>query len=230
MTASLTRAAALAAAACATLSVPGVAPAQSPAAGAEQLLDEIVVTATRRGKPLLEVPASVTVQDIEALRVKGFTYGTDEFRGVPGVFFRRGEGDGEEFPFITIRGVTGNHGNDTFLALIDGIPYVGPDEEVLLYQVPYAVVDKVEIVRGPVSALYGRGAIAGAVNYQTRALSEDATTLSVGAGSEGFLNLQGQVERSFDGGGGFLLSAVYEDFEGWRDNSQRELTSVFAKA
>ena len=230
MTASLSRAAAIAAAACVNLSLSAAASAQAPAADSAAVLDEIVVTATRREKPLLEVPASVTVQDIEALRAKGFNYGTDEFRGVPGIFFRRGEGDGEEFPFITIRGVTGNHGNDTFLALIDGIPYVGPDEEVLLYQVPYPVVDKVEIVRGPVSALYGRGAIAGAVNYRTRALSEDSTTVSVGAGSEGFFNLQGQVERSFDGGGGFLLSAVYEDFEGWRENSQRELTSVFAKA
>ncbi len=218
------------AAACTALSVSGAAAAQTPSADAAEFLDEIVVTATRRAKPLLEVPASVTLQDVEALRAKGFAYGTDEFRGVPGVFFRRGEGDGEEFPFISIRGVTGNHGNDTFLALIDGIPFVGPDEEVLLYQVPYPVVDKVEIVRGPVSTLYGRGAIAGAVNYRTRALEEDSTTVSVGAGSEGFFNLQGQVERSFEGGGGFLLNAVYEDFEGWRDNSQRELTSVFAKA
>lgn len=234
MTSSLARAAAFAAAACVNLSVFTAASAQTPADDSAEIfdnepLDEIVVTATRRGKPLLEVPASVTLQDVEALRAKGFTYGTDEFRGVPGVFFRRGEGDGEEFPFISIRGVTGNHGNDTFLALIDGVPFVGPDEEVLLYEVPYPVIDKIEIVRGPVSALYGRGAIAGAINYQTRALGEDSTMVSVGAGNEGFFNVQGQVERGFDNGGGVLLSAVYEDFEGWRDNSSRELTSVFAK-
>ena len=60
--------------------------------------------------------------------------------------------------------MTGNHGNDTFLALIDGMPFIGPDEEVLLYEVPYPVVDSLEIVRGPVSALYGRGALAGALN------------------------------------------------------------------
>ena len=115
-------------------------------------IERIVVTATRTEQMLLEVPAAVTVKEMNELLQKGFTYGTDEFRGVPGVFFRRGEGDGDEFPFISIRGATGNHGNDTFLALVDGIPFVGPDEEVLLFEVPYPIVDQIEIVRGPVSA------------------------------------------------------------------------------
>ena len=69
--------------------------AQSSAAEPAAALDEIVVTATRRERPLLEVAASVTVQSVANLRAKGFVNGTDEFRGVPGVFFRRGEGDGE---------------------------------------------------------------------------------------------------------------------------------------
>ena len=200
-------------------------PSGSEAAG----LEEIVVTASRGEKPLMEVPASVTVQNVEALREKGFNYGTDEFRGVPGVFFRRGEGDGEEFPFITIRGVTGNHGNDTFLALVDGIPFVGPDEEVLLYEVPYTVVDTIEIVRGPVSALYGRGAIAGAVNYLTRPVADDRSALELSAGSDNFLRASGRWEHRFDNGGGVLISATREDFGGWRENSERDLTSLFAK-
>ncbi len=195
----------------------------------EESVDEIVVTATRRATPILEVAASVTVQSVAELRARGFNYGTDEFRGVPGVFFRRGEGDGEEFPFISIRGVTGNHGNDTFLALIDGIPFVGPDEEVLLFEVPYTVVDDIEIVRGPVSALYGRGAIAGAVNYRTHDIDGDRTEFSLGAGTEDFFRAEGHLEREFDNGAGGMLSVVREDFEGWRENSRRELTSVFLK-
>jgi len=229
MTMCMTRVAGVAAVVSILFSGAPDAAAQPGADDVDGPLDEIVVTATRRAKPLLEVPASVTVQDLSELRAKGFNYGTDEFRGVPGVFFRRGEGDGEEFPFISIRGVTGNHGNDTFLALVDGIPFVGPDEEVLLFEVPYPVVDSIEIVRGPVSALYGRGAIAGAVNYRTRSFGEDRAELSVGAGSDDFYRVQGHVERSFNNGAGVMLSAVYEDFEGWRDNSARELTSIFVK-
>ena len=219
----------LAVAASAPLMLSSPVLAQTESALASESLDEIVVTATRRATPLLEVAASVTVQNVADLRARGFNYGTDEFRGVPGIFFRSGEGDGEEFPFVSIRGVTGNHGNDTFLALIDGIPFVGPDEEVLLYEVPYAVVDNIEIVRGPVSALYGRGAIAGAVNYRTRPLGEDRTEFSLSAGTEDYFRAEGHFERSFDNGAGVLLSAVREDFDGWRENSQRELTSIFVK-
>ncbi len=203
--------------------------AQSSNAAEATELDEIVVTATRRGKPLLETAASITVQSTAELRKKGFVVGTDEFRGVPGVFFRRNEGDNEEFPFIAIRGITGNHGNDTFLALVDGVPFVGPDEEVLLYEVPYAAIDTIEIVRGPVSALYGRGGIAGAVNYRTRSITSDRGEVAVGVGNEGFTRFDAQLDRSFDGGAGISLSATYEDFEGWREHSQRELASIFFK-
>lgn len=191
--------------------------------------DVVVVTATRTEKTVLETPAAISVQDADLLRQKGFTYGTDEFRGVPGVFFRRGEGDGDEFPFLSIRGVTGNHGNDTFLALVDGIPFVGPDEEVLLYEVPYPIVDQIEIVRGPVSALYGRGAIAGAVNYQTRKPGEDRIELSVSAGSDEYYRKQFLFEKSYDNGAGFIASITDLDFEGWRENSARDTTNVFLK-
>ncbi len=211
------------------LAYPALSTAQDGPAQEDDRLEEIVVTATRREKPLLEVAASVTVQSMVDLQARGFTYGTDEFRGVPGVFFRRGEGDGEEFPFVSIRGVTGNHGNDTFLALIDGIPFVGPDEEVLLHEVPYAAVDNVEIVRGPVSALYGRGAIAGAVNYRTRPVSGNRAEFAISGGNEGLFRVDGHLERVFEGGAGLLLSAAYEDFDGWRENSRRELTNVFIK-
>jgi outer membrane receptor protein involved in Fe transport len=85
--------------------------APSPASAQEvadpDARDEIVVTATRGERRLVDVPADVTVKDIDTLRRDGFTFGTDEFRGVPGVSFRRGEGDGDEFPYVSIRGSTG---------------------------------------------------------------------------------------------------------------------------
>ncbi|GAA0348236.1 hypothetical protein GCM10009092_10780 [Bowmanella denitrificans] len=187
------------------------------------------MTATRSEQMLLEVPAAISVRELDDLRGKGFTYGTDEFRGVPGIFFRRGEGDGEEFPFVSIRGATGNHGNDTFLAMLDGIPFVGPDEEVLLYEIPYPIVNHIEIVRGPVSALYGRGAIGGAINYQTRNPVNNSAELSFSAGQDGYYRGQVLLERLFEQDIGVLASLSYEDFAGCRDNSSRDATSAFLK-
>lgn len=206
--------------------LPSIANAQIDSNTDEEV---VVTTATRTEKPILETPAAITVQDFAELQKKGFTYGTDEFRGVPGVFFRRSEGDGEEFPFISIRGITGNHGNDTFLALVDGIPFVGADEEVLLFQVPYPIVDNIEIVRGPVSALWGRGAIGGAINYQTRNPEKNSNELALTVGEENYYRGQALVERELDGGAGILASVSHEDFEGWRDNSARKSTTAFLK-
>ena len=120
----------------------------------DEVLDVIVVTATRNEQNLLEVPASVSVQDVEQLRLNGFQFGTDEYRGVTGVFVRRGEGDTDTFPFVSFRGSTGTEGS---ISLVDGIPFIGLFEELQLNQVPYDVIEKIEIVKGPVSALYGRG-------------------------------------------------------------------------
>ena len=161
--------------------------AQAQAAGAvdpqaEQSLEEIVVTATRGEKPLIEVPPSVTTQQTEELRLKG-----------------------------------------------DGMPFIGPDEEVLLYEVPYPVVDTVEIVRGPVSALYGRDSIAGALNYRTHEISRNSNDLRLSSGTADFQRASGSLERSFDNGASLLVSAAYEDFGGWRDSSRRELPNILVK-
>lgn len=199
--------------------------AKPPGAGS---VEELVITATRSEQPALTVPAAVTAQDFVELQREGFLYGTDEFRGVPGVYFRRGEGDGEEFPSVSIRGITGNHGNDTFLALLDGIPFVGADEEVLLFEVPYSAVERVEVVRGPASALYGRGAIAGAVNYRTKTPDENAWHLSASAGSHGYYAGDIVLERQF-GEHAALVSLATESDGGWREHSSRRKSNLFAK-
>ncbi len=188
--------------------------------------DTIVVTATRSEQELVNVPADVTVKDIEQLRRDGFTYGTEEFRGVPGVSFRRGEGDGDEFPFVSIRGSTGTEG---YLPLIDGIPFIGNDEEGILNIVPYPALERVEVVKGPVSALYGRGALYGAVNYITRSPREDRIDLSVSAGSDDYYRGEASISRKLGDRAGIFASAFYEDYGGWRAQGGRKLLNLFAK-
>jgi len=189
------------------------------------VVDEVVVTASRTETASLDVPASVASQDLEELRLRGFTYGTDEFRGVPGVFFRRGEGDGDEFAFVSIRGSSGTEG---YLAMVDGVPFFGPDEEPLLAQVPYDALDRVEIVKGPVSALYGRGGLYGAVNYITRSPRDGVSSAAVSVGSDRYARGEVVLSRGGERGAG-LLSMAYEDYDGWRENSSKRLFTLFGK-
>lgn len=189
-------------------------------------LDTIVVTATRTEQTLLEVPVSIAVQDVGELRRNGFTVGTDEFRGVTGVFFRRGEGDADEFPFVSFRGSTGTEGA---ISLIDGIPFIGLFEELQLNEIPYDAIEQVEIVKGPVSALYGRGALYGATNYITRNPDENAAIARLTAGSDNFYRADASVERTLGDNGGFYLAGSYENYDGWRDQARREIFNIFAK-
>ncbi|MET0270107.1 MAG: TonB-dependent receptor [Sphingomonas sp.] len=187
--------------------------------------DDIVVTATRSREVLETVPADVTVKSIDVLRRDGFTFGTDEFRGVPGVSFRRGEGDGDEFPYVSIRGSNGTEG---YLTLIDGMPF-DLNEEGALGIVPYPAVSRVEIVKGPASALYGRGALYGAVNYLTREPGPDRVEMSATGGSDDYYRGELAVSRQLGDTVGLIATAAYEDYGGWRSNGARRQLNLFAK-
>lgn len=193
-----------------------------------EVSEEIVVTATRREKPVLEVPAHVSIVDFEDLTDDGFSVGADELRGQPGIFFRRSEGDNDAFLLVNFRGVTGNHGNDTFLALVDGIPFVSGDEEVLMSEIPYGAVESLEIVRGPVSALYGRGGIAGAVSYELFSPSDTRTDLRLALGSDAYWNARLQLARRF-GQHSWLLSVDGLGADGWREHNENQRYSLFSR-
>jgi outer membrane receptor protein involved in Fe transport len=193
---------------------------------AEGELDEVVVTASRSERNLMEVPASVSSQSMDELRDHGFTYGSEEFRGIPGVFARRGEGDGDEFLFVSIRGSSGTEG---YVALIDGVPFLGPDEEPLLNQVPYDALERVEVVKGPVSALYGRGGLHGAVNYITRLPSSSGASFALTAGEDDYYRGEARLEGAV-GSGRALLSAAYEDYGGWREQGGKQVLNLFGRA
>jgi outer membrane receptor protein involved in Fe transport len=190
------------------------------------LLDHVAVTASRSDQQVEQIPAAITIREADRLRSEGFAVGTDEFRGVPGVSFRRGEGDGDEFPFVSFRG---SPGTDGYLALLDGIPFVGIFEEPLPNQMPYDALDRIEVVKGPLSALYGRGALYGAVNYITRSPRTNATRLEVTGGSDDFYRGAASIERTLGARSGLLLDAAYEDYGGWRDNGGRRLLNLFGK-
>lgn len=196
----------------------------------EKVEERLVVTATKQERALEEVPASVSVVNAQTIREKAATAAGEELLGVPGIFIRRQE-EGANFMQLTIRGVTGVHGNDTFLALLDGIPFVTAHEEVLMAEIPFGAVERTEIVRGPVSALYGRGSISGAINYITKnPTNEESYSLDLIGGSFGYAKPQFSASIPLnDSGHNLLVDAYVERFDGWRDNTDGETANVLLK-
>lgn len=193
-------------------------------------LEGVVVTGSRRAVELQDVPASLSVVPVQQIEQRAHIYASEPLVGVPGVVVK----DNGESVFTTarFRGVPNNHQNDNFIALVDGIPFVsGGDEVNLDALVPLSVVERVEVVKGPTSALYGRGSIGGTVNYITKnAFGAPRVEAHVGAGSYGYFrpSLTASIPIA-PGKNQLLINAQYEGKNGWRDGSNREGLSFFIK-
>ncbi len=143
------------------LAVPFAQPAF--AQGAE--LEEIVVTARKRNESLLEIPLTISAFSAEQIDRAGYATITDLITAVPGVTYESSEAEGRgDSP--SFRGVSTNTGDPTLQnssKFIDGVYMSGS-----LYSVLLDNLERVEITKGPQSALFGRASFSGAINYITK--------------------------------------------------------------
>jgi outer membrane receptor for ferrienterochelin and colicins len=133
--------------------------------------EAVVVTASKREESLLEVPVSVSVLDAASIQNRNLVTIDEALRYVPGVNMT-------EFQ-VNIRGSSGySRGvGGRVLLLIDGIPLLTADTGELNFEtMPVLQVDRIEVVKGASSALYGSSALGGVINVITRPIPEDPET------------------------------------------------------
>jgi len=133
------------------------APAPSP---------ELVVTATRIPTAVLDIPAGVTVIDRQTIEQRGYTTLTDALAAVPGVHVSQSGGPGGNAS-VFVRGTNSN----AVLVLRDGMPLNDPSDSSGAFNFgvdTLADVERIEVIRGPMAALYGSGAIGGVINLISR--------------------------------------------------------------
>ncbi|MEA2061588.1 MAG: TonB-dependent receptor [Thermodesulfobacteriota bacterium] len=151
--------------------------------GSTVRLDDIVVTATKTKKEISNAPGSIHVvsrQDLENRDIKTID---DAFSIIPGIFVKRTKGLMDSTSSVRLRGFN----NDRYtLILIDGHPindaYSGGVEWGML---PIESVEKVEVVKGPASALYGGNAMGGVINIITRTPEKTHGLIKGGMGNNG---------------------------------------------
>jgi len=128
-------------------------------------LEEVVVTATKTERTSSEVPASVTVVKSDDIDKSAITTLDDIFRYTPDFQVIRGEGMGTVHNFMSIRGM----GPKRTLVYVDGVNMVESYRGTTnLSFLPTKNVDRIEILRGPSSALYGGRAMGGVINIFTK--------------------------------------------------------------
>ena len=184
------------------------------------ILDPIVTSATRDERSLSEVAAAVSVADTSAIR-RGRTVGLHEtLRMMPGVQVasRYGTDDAK----IGIRGSASRGGVAPrgVAVLLDGIPLTEPDGVARLDLMELAASRQVEVVRGPVSALYA-GSPSGVVNVVSRS-GRDSRGISIrgSGGPFGFRKYDGYGGGVFAGGrGSGFAAASYTWADGYRVHS-----------
>jgi iron complex outermembrane receptor protein len=197
-----------------TVSPQALAEQESIAKEAE--IEKIIVTARGRTETLQQIPDSVTVfndQDIKNARItsiKDFSALTPNLNVSSN--FRSG------LNFVTVRGlITPQVGEAPIAYVVDGITV--PNLEFINQGLHD--IERIEVLRGPQGALYGKNAIGGAINIVTKKPSDDlegAVQISYGEGNDQKLNvaLSGPIaiDKAY-----FRFSANYRDFDGLIDNS-----------
>src|SRR5688572_17124323 len=151
----------------------------------EPPIDEVVVTATRIETRLFDVPAAISRVSAEDLRSNALGINlADDMASVPGLFARNRNNYAQDQQ-ISIRGIGANSafGIRGVRVYQDGIPATGPDGQGQVSQFNLDSADRVEVLRGPFSALYGNSS-GGVIQLFTRN-GEDPTQLrsSVAYGS-----------------------------------------------
>ncbi len=140
----------------------------------ELMLEEVMVTARRREENLQEVPIAVAVVDAEAIEQRSLQSVDDIARFTPGLSFSKAFGRATERPVIrglgnVLAGV--QFGVESGAAyFVDGVYYPGDLQGLNLND-----LERVEVIRGPQSALYGRNTYAGAINFVTKSPTEEFT-------------------------------------------------------
>ena len=134
----------------------------------DNVLSDIIVTATRSEINTAEAPGSVTVISRKEIEKKSGESVLDLIRGTTGITLQ-GVGTGGR-KAISLRGMNSKH----TLILVDGkrIPSsndsIGPNTDFQYDWVPTGNIERIEVVRGPMSVLYGADALGGVVNIITR--------------------------------------------------------------
>ncbi len=194
----------------------------APAQAERYTLDPVTAVATRYERPLTTTPASVTVLTAEDLVPYTAQPLEDILAKRAGVAVARSGGPGQQTS-IFLRGTE----SDSMLVLVDGIKLNGETfGGANLQNLRGADIERIEVIRGPRSTLYGSEAIGGVISITTRR-SANAETLTVqaGGGSDETAHLRVAVSQ---GGEDRRISAAISHFRTDGDPIT-ELTNITGK-
>ncbi len=135
--------------------------------GAELRIEEVVVTARRREESLQRVPDAITALTSDTIAAAKIEHLADVIQFTPNMYIADGFSFRSGFFTLSARGISnGQYGWAAVSYIVDGVPATSLDE---INGGSLEDIERIEVLRGPQSALYGFNAIAGAINVITKA-------------------------------------------------------------
>ena len=200
-----------------------VAAAVSGTASAQAQLEEIIVTARRTAESLQETPISVTAFTAESIERRGIRNVQDLVRFTPGLSFDKGFAPQDTRP--NIRGLPTTRGRPPIGILLDGIDISSESIATAggsnLMNLKLVDVERIEVVKGPQSALYGRVAFGGAINYVSKrpSLDKQESNVSLDLATGGLAEARGSINLPVSDTVALRVNALYSTFDGFFTNS-----------
>ena len=201
--------------------------------------DQVIVTAGKREQSLAEVPLSVSVVDAASIRERNTVSLDDALRYVPGVTLTGTQ--------VNVRGSSGYSlgAGSRVLMLLDGIPFLAGDTGEMNFEtIPMEQVDRIEVVKGASSALYGSNALGGVVNIITKQIpAAPETVVRTYAGVYGspsygswvwssaprLFNGQSISHTRREGDLGVSLFVARQEDDGYRQNDEHRRYNLLMK-
>jgi len=209
-------------------------------------LNGIIVTANRISSPLKLNPGAVSLVSTSVLLTMPRSVSVDEaLRLVPGVRIDNQANGARVHMSIRGQGILSERGLRGIKVLVDGIPGNDPTGFAPdLYDIDWAALNRIEVLRGPSASLYGGGSNAGILNITTPEGGERKFngTLFTSAGSNGFFKLMGEADGtdrnlkyrftySNYGGDGYrnhtaYRGSIFSDKISWQAGENVKITQV----
>ncbi|QFU75754.1 TonB-dependent receptor [Halioglobus maricola] len=190
----------------------------SMAATAQELaLEEVVVTAQKRAESVQDIPVSVTAMDSSTIEKLGIQSSADIVRLTPSMTVL--ESNNKTNSGFSIRGIGTNvYGvgvEQAVAMIIDDVamPQQGQSMANLVD------IERIEVLRGPQSTLFGKAASAGAINITTKAPSEEFEgTIELTATDEDALHIVGSASGPLTDSLGYRVTGYWADRDGYVEN------------
>ncbi|NIB40617.1 TonB-dependent receptor [Pseudomaricurvus alkylphenolicus] len=187
----------------------------------EFLLEEIIVTATKRSESVQDVAGSISVISAETLQNQGISDFEEVFQSVANVSY---ESPSQQSPAISVRGVN-NIGNGVgfepaVTVYIDEVPRLRPSA----YGSAIYDLERIEVLRGPQGTLFGKNTVGGLFSVTTQKPTEETQiNAELSLGSRDLIQARASVAGELvEGSLSGRLAMVYKEQDGWLENRNGE--------